>query len=292
MGPKSRDIRSTSDSLPRSINPALHLDFETTLEIGPSIVYTCVHIIKEKAMIAEIAPEELAGAVDRVLRKALAAAGVGQPPVDALRVARRLGLAVAWDDRQAGRARRVTLAAAGQQTAAILLRHDPRVEREQWAVAHEIGESLAKGVFGELGVDPREAPRQSREIVANSIASAILLPRECFATDGPALDWDLLALKERYCTASHELIARRMLDCSMPICISVYDQDRLTWRRSNISCQRLPPSSLESDARLRAHESGEVVIEFGPPKIQVWPIHEAQWQREIVRAQIDKFADE
>jgi len=243
-------------------------------------------------MLAEIAPEELASAVDRVAADVLAAAGIGEPPVDALRVAQRLGLAVAWDDRQAGRARLVTLAAAGRQTAAILMRHDPRAEREQWAVAHELGEALAERVFGELGVDPREAPRQGREMVANAIASAILLPREFFATDGPALEWDLVALKERYRTASHELIARRMLDCSLPVYISLYDQDRLTWRRSNTSGRRPPPSELELNARRRAHESGEAVIEFGPPKIQVWPIHEPAWQREIVRVQIDEFAGE
>jgi len=241
-------------------------------------------------MLAEIAPEELARAVGRVAAKALAVAGIGEPPIDAMRVAQRLGLAVGWDDRQAGRARLVTLAAAGRQTAAILMRHDPRVERQQWAVAHEIGEALAEQVFGELGIEGREAPRQGRETVANAIARAILLPREFFTTDGPALDWDLLALKERYGTASHELIARRMLDCSMPICISIYDQDRLTWRRSNVSGRRPPPSELEWDARRRAHESGEPILEDGPPKLQVWPIHEPAWQREILRVQSDEFA--
>jgi Zn-dependent peptidase ImmA (M78 family) len=241
-------------------------------------------------MLAEIAREELAAAVDRVAAEALSAAGTGAPPIDAMRVAQRLGLAVAWDDRQAGRARLVTMAAAGRQSAAILMRHDPRAERQQWAVAHEIGESLAEKVFGELGVDAREAPRQGREMVANAIASAILLPRESFAIDGPALGWDLLLLKERYCTASHELIARRMLDCSLPICVAVYDQNRLTWRRSNVSGRR--PPALELDARRRAHESGERVMEDGPPTIHVWPIHEPPWQREIVRVQVDEFAGE
>jgi hypothetical protein len=241
-------------------------------------------------MLAEIATVELCSAVDRVAAEALAAAKVIEPPIDAMRVAQRLGLALAWDDRQAGRARLVTLAAAGRQTAAILMRHDRRAEREQWAVAHEIGEALAQRVFGELDVDPREAPRRSREMVANAIASAILLPQEFFAADAATLNWDVLALKERYRTASHELIARRMLDCSLPICISVYDQNRLTWRRSNISRWRLPPSELELDARRRAHESGEAVFEFGPSKIQVWPIHEPVWRREILRVEIDEFA--
>ena len=240
-------------------------------------------------MLAEIVREKLAAAVDRIAAEAVDTAQIEVPPIDAMRVAERLGLAVAWDDRQSGRARRVTLAAAGRLARAILLRRDPRAERQQWAVAHEIGEALAEKAFVELGIDPREAPRQAREMVANAIASAILLPREFFPNDGAALGWDLLALKERYCTASHELIARRMLDCSIPVCVSVYDQDRLTWRRSNVSGQR-QPSNLEIDVRRQAHESGEVIMGNGPPKIQVWPIHEPPWQREIVRTEIEEFA--
>jgi len=242
-------------------------------------------------MLAEIAPEELASAIDGLASGALATARVGEPPVDAMLVARTLGLAVAWDDRQSGRARLVTLAATGRLAPAILLRRDPRAERLQWAVAHEIGEALAEKAFVELGIDPREAPRQARETVANAIASAILLPREFFPNDGAALGWDLLALKERYCTASHELIARRMLDCSIPVCVSVYDQDRLTWRRSNVSGRR-QPSNLEIDVRRQAHELGEVIMENGPPKIQAWPIHEPPWQREIVRTEIEESAAE
>jgi len=243
-------------------------------------------------MLAEIAPEELASAVDRLAGEVLARAGVIQPPIDAMRVAKGLGLAVAWDDQQAGRARLVTLAAAGGWAPSIFVRHDPRAERQQWAVAHEIGESFAEQVFGELGIDARDTPRQGREMVANAIAAAILMPRGCLANDGAALGWDLPALKERYCTASHELIARRMLDCSTPICISVYDQNRLTWRKSNIA-GRLPKlTEFEMAARRRAHESGESVVDEGPPRIQVWPIHEPLWQREIARVEIDDFADD
>ena len=37
-----------------------------------------------------------------------------------------------------------------------MLRHDPRVERVQWAAAHELGEVFAVYVFNRLGIDPRE----------------------------------------------------------------------------------------------------------------------------------------
>ena len=66
----------------------------------------------------------------------------------------------------------------------------------------------------------------AREQVANRLANALLLPRRWFAADGLEHDWDLLELKEHYVTASHELIARRMLDMRSPIVITVCDQGR------------------------------------------------------------------
>ena len=71
-----------------------------------------------------------------------------------------------------------------------------RPERLQWAVAHEIGESVAHRVFSALGVDPQAAPENAREQVANHLASCLLLPRDWFAADGSELDWDLFALKQ------------------------------------------------------------------------------------------------
>ena len=73
----------------------------------------------------------------------------------------------------------------------ILLRPDPRPERLQWAVAHEIGESCAYQVFERLAVDPHEAPPGSREMVSNQLAARLLLPREWFGDDARRLAWDL-----------------------------------------------------------------------------------------------------
>jgi Zn-dependent peptidase ImmA (M78 family) len=129
-------------------------------------------------MLAEISTEELTRTLDEVAAGALSQAGIAEPPVDALRLAQRLGLAVAWDDRQTGRARLVQF--AGEQSremAAVLVRHDPRHERLQWAIAHEVGELLAEKVFAELILDPREAPAQAREFIANALASRLLLPK-------------------------------------------------------------------------------------------------------------------
>ena len=65
-------------------------------------------------MLIDIPIEELGRTLDEVAAGALSQAGIAEPPIDALGLAQRLGLAVAWDDRQTGRARLVQL--AGEQS--------------------------------------------------------------------------------------------------------------------------------------------------------------------------------
>ena len=243
------------------------------------------------AMLPEITREELSTILDIVAAETLAAAGFLQPPVDALHVAQISGLTVAWDDRQSGRARLVALASGADSAAqSILLKHDPRQERLQWAVAHEIGGNLTPRIFDQLGIDVRHAAPQAREQVANSFAARLLLPGDWFSTDGASCGWDLIELKQRYETASHELIARRMLDLLVPVIISVYDQDRLTWRKSNLTGRQPPPCRREIECRSRAHKNGETDVDRGPPLIYAWAVHEPDRKREIVRMEIDEFA--
>jgi hypothetical protein len=240
-------------------------------------------------MIAELTCEELSGGLDRVVEEVLEKAGVGRPPVDAMAVARALGIEVAWDDGQQGRARYVRLGegSLGDSRAAILLRPDPRSERRQWAVAHEIGEHVAYRVFALWGADPRVAAAGARERTANWLASRLLLPTSWFEADGDTLDWDLLALKGRYPTASHELIARRMVDCRPAVVISIFDQGRLQFRRSNIAGRVPPPTRAEIACQSAVHVHGcPSDARHGPSMIRGWPIHEGDWKREILRMEV------
>ncbi len=242
-------------------------------------------------MLPEIALEDLVIALDAVVEETLAAASIHEPPIDAVGLARCLGLTLAWDDRQRGRARLVNL--PGQDRGAnpsILLKHDPRKERVQWAVAHEIGETLAERVFSHLAVDASLAPQQAREMVANGMAARLLLPRPWFGNDGNECNWDLTRLKEIYATASHELIARRMLDFPPPVIVAVFDQNRLTWRKSNAGFRMPQLSVREIACRREAYERGQTVYDDGPPALRVWPAHEPQWKREIMRVEVDEFA--
>ena len=221
-------------------------------------------------------------------------AGITEPPVDALAVAEQLQLTVAHDYALPYRGRFVRLAefegrGGGQGT--IVVGAAERPEREQWAIAHEIGESAAYRLFERLGVSFDEALPNAREHVANRLASALLLPRRWFSADGRDSDWDLFTLKERYCTASHELIARRMLEMRPPVVITLCDLGRIVWRRSNATTR--PPSLLaeERAAWTAAHRTGQTSVkrldaETGLEQVCCWPIHEPGWKREILRSEI------
>lgn len=241
-------------------------------------------------MLPEIPEEQVRAAVEGVAREVLAEGDAFGPPVDALLLAERLGMVVARDGVSDARARFVRLGSPGEVAqATILLADDPRPERRHWAVAHEIGESTAYRVFRELGVDPNEAPVAAREAVANRLAGCLLLPRDWFLSDGGAVDWDLLELKARYSTASHELIARRMLEMPPPVIITLVDQGKPQWRRSNRHFRAPPRTPPEVAAWKVAHEQSQAArcetteLPDGIEDVRAWPVHEPQWRREIVR---------
>jgi hypothetical protein len=260
----------------------------------------------------QITTEEIAVALDAAVIRLLETPGVVAPPIDAVALATQLGFTLAWDDRQSSRARLVRLGQRAQSGGlSILLKHDPRKERRQWAVAHEIGEYLSPQVFDSLGIDPQTAPLATREKLANLFANRLLLPTEWFAADGSASDWDLFELKRRYDTASHELIARRMLDFDRPVVISIIDQGRLEFRRSNVPGHVPPLTPLERRCWQRARDcndpsppasSAELAasplppgargaravepFECGATVVRCWPIHEPHWKREILRLEL------
>jgi hypothetical protein len=245
-------------------------------------------------MLSEIPIDEINAALDACASEALWEAGIDSPPIDAIVVAERLNLAVARDYSMPYRGRFVRVAewqggSGGQGT--IVVGAAERPEREQWAVAHETGESIAWRVFERLGVAFDESLPTARELVANRLASALLLPRRWFAADGRELDWDLLELKDRYNTASHELIARRMLEMRPPIVITVCDQGRVYWRRSNVTAR--PPDLLPEERAVwrDVYETGLPSVEtlnaeIGLERVQCWPVHEPGWKREIIRSEI------
>jgi len=173
-------------------------------------------------MLAEIPAEHLSTEVEQCARELLAEAGIRRPPVDAVQLAERLELLVASDTTMKRRARFVRLGEAGRGT--ILVSNEPRDERKYWAVAHEVGEWAAHRFFARLGVPMIDIQPSWQERLANRLASCLLLPKDWFVADGRALNWDLWEMKEIYQTASHELIARRMLTKPPSVIITLFDQ--------------------------------------------------------------------
>jgi hypothetical protein len=145
-------------------------------------------------------------------------------------------------------------------------------------------------------VRPESEPPNARELVANHLASCLLLPGQWFAADGSALDWDLFELKGRYATASHELIVRRMLEMRTPVVITVCDLGRISWRRSNASGR--PPRMLPQElaAWRESHVTGlpcSAKLDpstSGLESVRCWPIHEPDWKREILRSEITEWS--
>ena len=236
----------------------------------------------------ELTTEELSAALDCVASEVLNEAGADGPPVDAFAVAQSLGFAVAWDDRQTGRARLLRLADDdGPPQASIMLRSDPRHERRQFAIAHEIGEALAHRVFRKLGVAPAEIHLGAREQVANHLAGRLLLPTAWFGPAAIKCCWDLMALKRSFSTASHELIARRMLDFPPPVIITIVDAGRVTFRRTNLPGRAPPMCQAERQCQQRSSATGQFSQkEMSAMAVRAWPIHEPAWRREILRTEL------
>ena len=245
-------------------------------------------------MLPEYTREELAAGLDAVVLEILTEVGVERPPVDAFAVARRLGITVALDDRQQGRGRYVRLqrGRSPQPRATILIRPDPREERRHWAVAHEIGEHAAYRVFEVWGADPRETAPNAREAVANFLAGRLLVPTEWLTVLGIENGWDLVRLKLHFATASHELIARRMLECETPVVISIFDQGSIYFRQSNVPGRVPPPSPAERQCWRTVHDRNRPEQAYdGLRKIQGWPVHEEGWKREILRMEVETWAE-
>ena len=111
-----------------------------------------------------------------------------------------------------------------------------------------------------------------------------------FTADAAACGWDLFLLKARYSTASHELIARRMLECRPPIIVSIFDNGRLSLRRSNVPGRVPPPADAETECWRRVRQCETPCQDAqGPIAIQGWPIYEEGWKREILRTQLQQW---
>ncbi len=247
-------------------------------------------------MIAEIPEDEFAAALDACAAEVLWEAGVLEPPVDAFAVAAGLGLVVARDFAMPYRGRFVRL--CSEQTPCRAGWHDRRRRRPSGPNASngpshtKLAKASPTGCSSgsALHLTNRCRPPASWSPIA--WRTALLLPRAGSPPTAATCDWDLLALKERYATASHELIARRMLEMRPPIVITVCDLGRVHWRRSNVTAR---PPAIAAGRKFRLAASHTLPDcprwqtldpESGLQCVSCWPIHEPDWKREILRSEV------
>ena len=227
-------------------------------------------------MFDDVPREEVVAVMDRVVADLLAAAGIEAPPVDAIALAQKhLGMQVCLDNRQTQRGRAQRIGGKKQ----IYLRPEPSEERHQWTVAHEIGEHLKTELLQRLGWAPEDTRAMTGESLANLFAHHLLVPGCWFAADAPDLGYDLLALKERYRTSSHEVIAWRLLDLPAPCIVTIIDNDRISRRRSNAwpTRRQLEPAEEKCRRHVNGHGQPHLVRENGWT-VQGWPVHQTDWK--------------
>ncbi|TWT48727.1 ImmA/IrrE family metallo-endopeptidase [Botrimarina hoheduenensis] len=249
-------------------------------------------------MLADVSPEEMRRALDRVAEDLLWEAAVDRPPVDAFRVAHELGLRVIRDERIAERGRFVR--GVGTAHGAVVLGAEARPERRHWAVAHEVGEAFCHRLFELVGADPLEAG-VLREEAANALAGRLLVPRRWLARVYLDTNHNLFHTKQVFATASHELIARRLIEAlDEPLVVSLFDHDQLVWRRSTAVGTKLPLLRSERLGQRRAHLLGQPVLLDAAATdspllrsaiVRCWPIHEPGWKREILFTELGDGLD-
>jgi hypothetical protein len=236
-------------------------------------------------MLDDLPREDVVATVDRVVEELLRAAHFDKPPVDAIALAQgHLGMVVCLDKRQPQRGRAQRAAGVKQ----IYLRPEPREERHQWTVAHEIGEHIKSDLLSRLGMEPSQTRAMAGESLANLFAYRLLVPTCWFGQDAPALDYDLLALKEKYSTSSHEVLAWRFLDLPEPCIVTILDNDAITRRRSNSWPSKRKLEAPEQRCQKQVHRSGKPArVQEGGWTVRGWPVHQVDWKREILRSVVE-----
>jgi Zn-dependent peptidase ImmA (M78 family) len=236
-------------------------------------------------MLDDMQREDVVAVIDQMVEELLEAAGVNAPPVDAIALAQgHLGMVVCLDKRQAQRGRAQRTRGKPQ----IYLRPEPTEERHQWTVAHEIGEHLKTELLPRLAIEPRETKAMTGESLANLFAYRLLVPSRWFGVDVKELDYNLLRLKERYRTSSHEVLAWRFLDLPEPCVVTIIDNDHVSRRRS--SGPRITRELLPIEKKCQEHvnrTSRPRTIQRDGVRVQGWPVHAPDWKREILRSGID-----
>jgi hypothetical protein len=228
----------------------------------------------------ETSREEVLNNIDAQVRELLTAAGCGHPPVDALQIAEH-HLKMEMDSLRPPR---------GAAARRIDLRRETNEEKRQWFVALAIAEHLKDLVLERMDVTAAELRSMAGESLTNLLAVNLLVPSVWFTTDAPALDFDLPDLKGRYRTATHEVLAWRMLDLPSSCVITIIDHGRVLRRRSNAwrVTRNLTPVEKECQQFVHRYSRPKLMQREGWT-VQGWPVHMAATKREVLRSVYEEW---
>jgi hypothetical protein len=215
--------------------------------------------------------EDVLAAIDRTVDDLLAVAGISGPPVDAVALARQLGV-------------EVEPVRTPQRTRPV---PQPSAEQQQWSAAQAVARSRKAELLGRLGIETGAARGLAGGTLTNLCAQHLLTPAGWFARDSHRCGFDLLTVKEQYRTAGCELIAWRWLELPDPCVVAVVVEGRVQKRRSNSARAGKTLSAAELEC-LRAVEGA------GKPRdvrrdgwtVQGWPVPPGGARRVILRGAI------
>ncbi len=238
-------------------------------------------------MLDELARDDVLRTVDAMVAELLDAARITAPPIDVIALAQaHLDFTVCIDSRQPQRGRAQRTLGKKQ----IYLKPEPREERHQWTVAHEIGEHLKSELLARLGIEPGQTRAMVGESLANLFAQRLLVPTPWFKTDAPSLGYDLLALKARYATSSHEVLAMRFLDLPAPCVVTIIDNEKVSRRKGNAFALKKALLPIEKRCWEQVTRTSEsATMREAEWTVTGWPVHELDWKREILRTERDEW---
>ena len=222
-------------------------------------------------------------ACEDVASEMLAAAGLGEGPVDAFALAASMGVEVVIDRTLLGRTRFKRLGG----TPTIFLKPDAVEERQHWALAKELGERSVDRVLDRLGrrSDGRveRIGGRMREQIATELASRLLLPGRQFHAVLDETDGDLHALKERFATASYDLILLSLLRWPEASVVTLFD-DRQPIRRFGNREHSPKMTALEHEVWSTMRRTGRRCerIEDGV-RVQGWVVRDDDGVRHMLR---------
>jgi hypothetical protein len=231
----------------------------------------------------DFARTDVLAAVDILVNELLTGANVFEPPVEPVVIAGRLGIPIATQRR-----RRADRSDPENGDHMMHAKSDASEEARQWLAARAIGVRYKKEIMARLETGD-DGPRIAGESLANLFAYHLLVPASWLADDIKALGYDLPALKERYRTASHEVIAWRFLDLPEPCIVTIVDNDAVTRRRSNgVRITRRLSSPEIQCQRYVNHYSRPRTVQAQGWTVQGWPVHRSDWKREILRSTVEE----